>query len=861
MAADKDVNFSVGAESSQVDREFERLAQASMTTGQRMQSAMREASNRMQAGLKENTDKMNASFDGLKGKIEALRGQLAAVAAVVVAGRFLKGAADDSNALTQESVKLGRQLGITATEARVMLMTLGDVQLSTEQLTGAHARIQQTLLTNEDAFKKLGVATRDSNGNFRNAKDIMLETNSALAKFKEGTDRNIEGMKIYGKQWGEMNNLVNLTPKAFDDARAKAEALGLAIGQENVEASNAYIAAMDNVTDVLTGVKKVIGDAVMPILTQLGDWFYSFGSNIVTGFKVSVGILASLFWGLRMSVEIVIEAIMLQFERLSARIGQVLSITMRVIQGDWSGAKTAWDKGQKELENINQQRFDNIAKKAEDTRDKIFNLFSGQTAVAPGSGGGATSSGGGDDKKTSAKAVNRSSEWEARLQDMRNAFAQEQLQLGTAHEYGKAAERDYWKNILDTVSMSQEERRAVLGKYIALEQELRKTAFDQQIADMQADLAATASGGMERIRIAAEIAAEVGRQYGLESEQYRQSLGAVQQAARDHQAQMAQIEQMGQERRRVYQLGQLEMERVNLDQQLAMGDISNQQRLVQLMALKEQEYQIELQAAMDRAALLENDAIAYQAAMDKVLEIKRQHELDKRNIENEMAQQSKADWEERFAPISSAFQKSINGMIQGTTTLRDATRNLLLSIASEYAAMGVRMVVQWAANETRKTMATSAGATARTGIEATAAAASTATSAQSTIVSIMNDAYEAMAGAYSAIAGIPFVGPFLAPAVAAGAFTVVAGLAGSVASAEGGYNIPGGVNPLTQLHEREMVLPAEHADVIRALAERGGAGGGQAPIVLKGVSSDEFFIANRKQLTRALKLAGRDFMN
>ena len=42
------------------------------------------------------------------------------------------------------------------------------------------------------------------------------------------------------------------------------------------------------------------------------------------------------------------------------------------------------------------------------------------------------------------------------------------------------------------------------------------------------------------------------------------------------------------------------------------------------------------------------------------------------------------------------------------------------------------------------------------------------------------------------------------------------------ASAAQGYDIPSGVNPVTQLHQREMVLPAKHADVIRDMADGGG---------------------------------------
>lgn len=54
---------------------------------------------------------------------------------------------------------------------------------------------------------------------------------------------------------------------------------------------------------------------------------------------------------------------------------------------------------------------------------------------------------------------------------------------------------------------------------------------------------------------------------------------------------------------------------------------------------------------------------------------------------------------------------------------------------------------------------------------------------------------------------------------------LVAGMAIADASAEGGYDIPAGVNPVTQLHEKEMVLPKAQAEVIRGLAANGGAGG------------------------------------
>ncbi|MEC5213321.1 tape measure domain-containing protein [Polaromonas sp. CG_9.5] len=73
------------------------------------------------------------------------------------------------------------------------------------------------------------------------------------------------------------------------------------------------------------------------------------------------------------------------------------------------------------------------------------------------------------------------------------------------------------------------------------------------------------------------------------------------------------------------------------------------------------------------------------------------------------------------------------------------------------------------------------------------------------------------------IFGLPMSGIILATGYARAG--MVAGMAIAEVSAEGGYDIPAGKNPIAQLHEKEMVLPQAQADVIRGLASGGGAGG------------------------------------
>lgn len=101
---------------------------------------------------------------------------------------------------------------------------------------------------------------------------------------------------------------------------------------------------------------------------------------------------------------------------------------------------------------------------------------------------------------------------------------------------------------------------------------------------------------------------------------------------------------------------------------------------------------------------------------------------------------------------------------------------------------------------------------------------------------------------------------------------MVMGMKGSVKSARGGYSIPRGVNPMTQLHEEEMVLPKAESNAIRKLAngEIGAGreaaetsqGGDQFHFHVSAIDSkgvERFFRDNGRSLVKALKEQGRNF--
>lgn len=214
-----------------------------------------------------------------------------------------------------------------------------------------------------------------------------------------------------------------------------------------------------------------------------------------------------------------------------------------------------------------------------------------------------------------------------------------------------------------------------------------------------------------------------------------------------------------------------------------------------------------------------------------------------------------------FQPVTNAIEKSVTGMIMGTLTLRKAMSNIFQGILGEFVSMTAKMAANWIATELAKTGASKAWAGIRTALFGAEAGEATAAKTGEATAVISANAGEAASGAAASQAAIPFAGPALAAAAFAGTMAMVLG-AKSLLSARGGFDIPAGINPLTQLHEKEMVLPAAQADVIRNMAAGGGSGGGDTHFHVHALDAQDvqrFFKRNSHTLAPGLRQLARNF--
>lgn len=329
-----------------------------------------------------------------------------------------------------------------------------------------------------------------------------------------------------------------------------------------------------------------------------------------------------------------------------------------------------------------------------------------------------------------------------------------------------------------------------------------------------------------------QLGRDIARQIGEERE-------ALRRAAEEHR----QIQQIRLEATRARLADEIDAEEQAAERMRENGEITANQLLELQAGYEQRRYALARAALQERLSILATDPDASPVERARILaEIEKleiEHGARLRQIRLQVAEETSAFGAQFWPAIENGITQMANGIAQGTIRIQNFWRTMwqgLVQITfSALAQIGARWLV--------------------TQLMALAGAKSTALS------QVSSNAAVAGSAAVASTAAIPIVGPMMAPAAGAAAFAAALGFASAIPAAARGFDVPAGINPVTQLHQREMVLPQKYADVVRAMAE-GGAGAGSMSINFNVAAMDarsfgEFLEANTDQLARGIKKAAR----
>jgi tape measure domain-containing protein len=610
----------------------------------------------------------------------------------------------------------------------------------------------------------------------------ILENNNSLARaLAKGLGVNVTELRRLGSE-GQLTSekVANALLGQYDRLKAEAAALPSTVGGSWTEVKNAFTQVVSTFEQG-TGTFNAVAGAFQSIARVLEIAIRAFRdmrteSSAAT--EPSRFVSFGEFVG-RVFAKIVDYggAVVLQFRAIGSALSAIRGAAFQGMQGNLEQAIATLKGGLSEAVSLQGQAWQRLAGRDEGS---VFRQFVQRDRTAQPGDTSASGRLGGDSTGGSRAGASRMAAFEAELMDRK-------LEIERAGGEVRAAyEAQFWQ---------------------------------QKLASAQ--------------RVSAEYLQIRRRQLAAEARELQER----QQAERASEQLMQQLDEIGIDRRRRSGLAALDASLENIRALVQGRVIAESEGLASQQDIERQRFAIEQQAMADRERLLGADLVARERflAERERLEQEHQRRMQQLQLGEGLARRRESGIDGKppdaggqqqspmFQGISQSFQTATRAILQQSQSFRQTMANIFMSIGD---TMIQNLVIRPMAKTLASILEQSAAYKAmQGGLESVfggIAELIISKKSKETAVVVGQNALQAGSGAAASQAGIPIIGPILAAAAMAAMISRVS----SLASAKGGYDIPAGVNPLTQLHEREMVLPAEQAQVIREMAA-GGSGGGQ----------------------------------
>lgn len=693
-----------------------------------------------------------------------------------LAGGAIQGSADRLSKAAHEAAGFADKLGQAQPQAQALAEVLAQAGVKTDQYISGTETLRTAVAENESQFKAMGIQTRDASGALLDQSAIAANTAEYLKTLADDGSRAWAMNELGVKSLDELNAVAAGTPEKIAGMNKMLGEYRVLIGQDAVEATERYDSALRayKAESDMTwrGVKNMIDQAVMPAFTDLLEWFRG-GMPILAEITHSVMTRVMEGWyKLVLTVIAAKERIMAVVDAIRPAMASIAAAWNAAINGDFRGAMDYLVNAKNAAGNRMEVANGRIAAKEKEFAARMSSYATaGTTGIDPGKLGKNTGkrtskdSADGSGSDSAPKQESRMQQYEAELAERKAAY----MKQHDMYEMSKRDEKQYWDDLLAKTDEGAKEYNA-----------LRKKAAELELQVLKQD--AENKRGLTKQQIEAERDAS---------------------------------------------MGLLDIDREIAQQRYDSGQTSQAQLLEQQMQFENRRFEIARQAQERQIELFNKDPnanpVERQKMLDQMQALERGHAAQVIQLQGKLAMDKKKLADNFLDGAGRAFESNLGQMLEGTLSWKKALENVYKSLFQTFLQeMIVKPLVQMGIRYIKESQlyALLTGTQIQQQQLASATVAETKAGEATAVVS--SNAAEGASGAAAAMASIPWVGPVLAVAAFASMMSMIMSASGSIKSASGGYDIPAGLNPMTQLHEQEMVLPARYANVIRDMAAGGG---------------------------------------
>lgn len=328
-------------------------------------------------------DKAKQAWDGLTSWVErqvavfgvalVLGVSAAAVGAVYLAYRTAKAAIglitgesyDSKNvqaliALNDQVKTLQTNLPLTAVGASALNEALKVQGTTASEYVGTIGKVNAAQRTNGEELDRLGVKYQDQRGGLLSTDETMKNALVVIQSYAEGWDRTQAAQAIAMGSEKELADAVAISAEKTKAAKDRLIDYNLVIGPGTQAAIKSYqdsMRAFNREADLTSlGFKASIARNIMPILTDLSQFFQEGFPTAVKVFDVTMASITSAFLFTKTAIFGVLETILGGIQAVASGLIGVAGAIGAAMRGDVGGAKAAlldgWDAAKMRLAEI-----------------------------------------------------------------------------------------------------------------------------------------------------------------------------------------------------------------------------------------------------------------------------------------------------------------------------------------------------------------------------------------------------------------------------------------------------------------------------------------------------------------------------
>jgi hypothetical protein len=143
-------------------------------------------------------------------------------------------------------------------------------------------------------FGKTVSQTMTTRGPMKDSAKLLVEVATKIDKMPDGLEKSALMMEVFGKSGKDMSDTIHaIAGSGLEEARKKAQAFGLDLGEDGVSNAIAFKRGMADLGMAAQGLAVTIGNALLPTVLPLVQQFGQWAQGVMPQVAVAVGVVAA----------------------------------------------------------------------------------------------------------------------------------------------------------------------------------------------------------------------------------------------------------------------------------------------------------------------------------------------------------------------------------------------------------------------------------------------------------------------------------------------------------------------------------------------------------------------------------------